>query len=177
VVVCAQKYFEWKSFLSIMAILTKHANDVEILSAYIFDIFSKYKPIILKEQLQQVFQIFIDAASNSKLKEDFARCETLTKPEFQKLCRNIDIDFRHFSKISTLFEVELGMTNLSYEKELEVIRIALDGETDLKEYFSAKLAVASSDDTFYILAKSFWQRWSSYVGLPRVDTFGVSFEK
>lgn len=40
-----------------------------------------------------------------------------------------------FAKISTLFEVEFGLNQLSSERELEVIRIALDGEMDLKEHF------------------------------------------
>ena len=34
------------------------------------------------------------------------------------------------------------MTGLSYERELEVVRIALDGEMDLKEHFQSKLAIA-----------------------------------
>lgn len=39
-----QKYFEWNSFLSIMGILTKQQLEEEdILMAYIFDIFAKYK--------------------------------------------------------------------------------------------------------------------------------------
>ena len=42
----------------------------------------------------------------------------------------------HFAKISTIFEIEFAMTTgLTYERELEVIRIALDGELDLKEHF------------------------------------------
>ena len=41
----------------------------------------------------------------------------------------------HFAKTSTLFEVEFEMRSFSHERELEVIRIALDGQMDLKEYF------------------------------------------
>lgn len=42
-------YFEWNSFLRIMATLTKRASDDEVIISYIFDIFSKYKPTILKD--------------------------------------------------------------------------------------------------------------------------------
>lgn len=40
-----------------------------------------------------------------------------------------------------------------------MIRIALDGEMDLKEHFHSKLSVAEDKDTFYILNKVFWQKW------------------
>ena len=40
------------------------------------------------------------------------------------------------------------------------------------------MAVAASDDTFYILNKAFWQKWQAYVGLPRKDSFSsVVLEK
>lgn len=43
-----------------MGILTKQANDKDVIVGYIFDIFSKYEAIILKEQLLQVVKIFMD---------------------------------------------------------------------------------------------------------------------
>ena len=43
-----------------MGILTKQANDKDLLIGYIFDIFSKYEAVILKEQLLQVVKIFMD---------------------------------------------------------------------------------------------------------------------
>ena len=96
---------------------------------------------------------------DQNLTNDLQRCETLTKPEFIQLCKRVGLKLQHFAKISTLFEIEFGMNNLRPHKELEVIRVALDGEMDLKEHFQTRLAVASSEDTFYILNKTFWQRW------------------
>lgn len=39
-----QNYFEWNSFIQIMGILTKQSagNQDDVLTGYIFDIFSKY---------------------------------------------------------------------------------------------------------------------------------------
>lgn len=37
---------------------------------YIFDIFTKYKPLILKEQLLQVVNIFMDQAANGNILND-----------------------------------------------------------------------------------------------------------
>ena len=45
------------------------------------------------------------------------------------------MQLNHFAKIGTLFEIEFGINNLGPAKELDVIRIALDGEMDLKEHF------------------------------------------
>ena len=162
-----------------MGILTKQSagNQDDVLTGYIFDIFSKYGQVILKAQLRQIVDIFIETESDPALAQDLHRCETLTKPEFQQLCKRIGIRLHYFSKISTLFEVEFGMQSLGHERELEVIRIALDGEMDLKLHFQSKLAVASSEDCFYLLTKSFWQKWAAYVGLPRKDSFGVQLEK
>ena len=67
------------------------------------------------------------------------------------------------------------MTNLGHERELEVIRIALDGELDLKVHFQQALSTAKSQDTFYILNKAFWLKWLAFVGLPRKDSF--NFER
>jgi len=67
--------------------------------------------------------------------QDLQRCETLTKPEFLKLCKRVNMQLHHFAKISTLFEIEFGMNNIGQARELEVIRVALDGEMDLKEHF------------------------------------------
>jgi len=64
------------------------------------------------------------------------------------------------------------MQNLGPERELEVIRIALDGEMDLKEHFQSNLAKAASEDQFYALNKTFWHKWCAYVSLPRKDSFG-----
>ena len=99
------------------------------------------------------------------------RCEKLTKPDFIQLCNRVGLKLHHFAKIGTIFEIEFGMTGFTYERELEVIRIALDGELDLKEHFQSKLAIASQSDQFYLLNKAFWQKWSAYVGLPRKDSF------
>jgi len=43
-----------------MGILTKEWHDSDVVIGYIFDIFSKYKLVILKEQLHQVVEIFMD---------------------------------------------------------------------------------------------------------------------
>ena len=43
-----------------MGILTKQAQDEKPLLGYIFDIFAKYQPVILKEQLLQVVNIVTD---------------------------------------------------------------------------------------------------------------------
>ena len=48
---------------------------------YIFDIFSKYQQVILREQLLQIVEIFMDTAGTS-ISQDLQRCETLTKSEF-----------------------------------------------------------------------------------------------
>jgi len=72
------------------------------------------------------------------------------------------------------------LNNLGAARELEVIRVALDGEMDLKEHFQARLATASDKDVFYLLNKAFWQKWQAYVGLPKKDSFAagiVSLEK
>lgn len=78
-------YFEWNSFMGIMGILTKQSNDSDKIFGYIFDIFSKYKPVILKEQLLQVAALFMDSESQ-KLRDYMQSCETLKKVEFIKLC-------------------------------------------------------------------------------------------
>jgi len=44
-------YFEWNSFLKIMGILSLRDEDDEMLIGYIFDIFSKYHPTMLNQQL------------------------------------------------------------------------------------------------------------------------------
>ena len=88
------------------------------------------------------------------------------------------MELNYFAKIGTLFEIEFGINNLGPAKELDVIRIALDGEMDLKEHFSAKLSASSDKDVFYLLNKTFWQKWLSYVGLPKKDSFNMaSMEK
>ena len=156
--------------MTIMGILVKQVAEEEVIIGYIFDIFAKYKPVILKDQLLQIVDIFMDTDSR-QMSQDLQRCETLTKGEFIQLCKRVGLHLHHFNKISTLFDVEFGMTQLGPERELEVIRIALDGELDLKEHFQSKLAQAASGDTFYLLNKAFWQKWTSYVGLPRKDTF------
>ena len=51
------------------------------------------------------------------------------------MCQQVGIQLNHFAKISTLFEIEFGMSNLGPARELEVIRVALDGQMDLKEHF------------------------------------------
>ena len=155
-----------------MFTLTKCANDEEKLITFIFDIFTKFdkKQVITKEQLMQVADIFMDTGSGG-LHKDLNRCEKLNKPEFIQLCNRVGLKLHHFAKISTIFEIEFEMTGFTYERELEVIRIALDGELELKEHFQSKLAIASQSDQFYLLNKSFWQKWSAYVGLPRKDTF------
>ncbi len=76
---------------------------------YIFDIFSKYKQVILKDQLLQVVEIFMDTDSH-QLKTDFQRCEVLSKDEFIHLCRGIGLKFHHFAKISTLFDIEFCLS-------------------------------------------------------------------
>ena len=40
-------YFEWNSFLMIMGTLTKRTDDKEHVFGYIFDIFTKYRQVIL----------------------------------------------------------------------------------------------------------------------------------
>ena len=97
--------------------------------------------------------------------KDLDRCEQLTKPEFMQLCKRVGLRLHHFAKISTLFEIEFGMKQLSADRELEVIRIALEGEMDLKENLQSKLKVASENDVFHILNKAFWLKWCAYVGL------------
>ena len=76
----------------------------------------------------------MDSAA-SGLRQDLQRCESLTKQDFIQLCKRVGLKLHHFAKISTLFEIEFKIGTLSYERELEVIRIALDGELDLKEHF------------------------------------------
>ena len=77
----------------------------------------------------------MDTSTSTTLMQDLQRCETLTKPEFLKLCKRVNMQLHHFAKISTLFEIEFGMNNIGQARELEVIRVALDGEMDLKEHF------------------------------------------
>lgn len=102
----------------------------------------------------QVTQIFMD--QQTSIAKDLQSVKSLTKPEFNQLCKRVGLQLHHFTKISTLFEIEFGMNMLSYERELEVIRIALDGEMDLKEHFQSKLAIAQDKALFYILNKAFW---------------------
>ena len=64
-----------------MGILTKRQGEEDILVEYIFDIFSKYQQVILREQLLQIVEIFMDTAGTS-ISQDLQRCETLTKSEF-----------------------------------------------------------------------------------------------
>ena len=64
-----------------MGILTKQQGEEDILVEYIFDIFSKYQQVILREQLLQIVEIFMDTAGTS-ISQDLQRCETLTKSEF-----------------------------------------------------------------------------------------------
>lgn len=155
-----------------MGTLTKSADDKDKLITYIFDIFTKYdkRQEMTKAQLKEVAEIFMDMGTGG-LDQDLQRRDKLTKPEFIQLCNRVGLKLHHFAKTSTLFEIEFGVGELSKERELEVIRIALDGELDLKEHFQSKLARASQSDIFYILNKTFWQKWSAYVGLPRKDTF------
>ena len=40
-------YFEWNSFLMIMGTLTKKTDDKDHVIGYIFDIFTKYRQVIL----------------------------------------------------------------------------------------------------------------------------------
>ena len=47
---------------------------------------------------------------DQNLTSDLQRCETLTKPEFIQLCNRVGLKLQHFAKISTLFEIEFGMT-------------------------------------------------------------------
>lgn len=70
--------------MQIMGILTKQSlsNQDDVLTGYIFDIFSKYGQVILKAQLRQIVEIFIETESDPALAQDLHRCETLTKPEF-----------------------------------------------------------------------------------------------
>ena len=48
-----------------MGILTKQQGEEDILVEYIFDIFSKYQQVILREQLLQIVEIFMDTAGTS----------------------------------------------------------------------------------------------------------------
>ena len=43
-----------------MTILTLRVSEEEVLASYIFDIFSKYKDVIQKDQLLQVIETFSD---------------------------------------------------------------------------------------------------------------------
>jgi len=78
-----------------------------------------------------------------------------------------------FFKVSTLFDIDLASLSPGHERELEVIRILLNGEMDLKVHFQTALAKSVAEDTHNVLAKAFWQRWCAYVGLSRKDTFSV----
>ena len=121
--------------MSIMSILSLRGQTDENVIGYIFDIFAKYRPAMQNEQLKQVCEIFVDTGTNQKLAEDFQRCESLSRADFIQTFKNIDVSLHHFSKISTLFDIEFGAMSAGHERELEVIRILLDGETDLKLHF------------------------------------------
>ena len=116
----------------------------------------------------------MDTQGSQTISQDLQRCETLSKAEFTQLCKRVGVNLNHFAKIGTLFEIEFGMSNIGQARELEVIRVALDGQMDLKEHFQSKLATASDKDIFYLLNKAFWQKWQSYVGLPRKDSFNLA---
>lgn len=51
-----------------------------MLTYYIFDIFAKYKPVLLKQQLLQISDIFMDCSQEQL--QNLQQCESLTKPEF-----------------------------------------------------------------------------------------------
>ena len=72
---------------------------------------------------------------NDQILNELQRYETLSKVEFIQLCKKVGIKLHYYAKLGTLLEVEFGQVNLGAERELEVIRIALDGEFDLKEHF------------------------------------------
>lgn len=72
---------------------------------------------------------------NDQILNELQRYETLSKAEFIQLCKKVGIKLHYYAKLGTLLEVEFGQVNLGAERELEVIRIALDGEFDLKEHF------------------------------------------
>ena len=121
----------------------------------------------------EVCEIFVDSGTNRKPAAEFQRGESLSRAAFIQTFKNIDFSLHHFSKISTLFDIEFGTYSSGHERELDVIRILLDGETDLKVHFQNSLVRAEQDEPFFILAKSFWHKWCAYVGLPRKDSFGV----
>lgn len=45
------------------------------------------------------------------------------------------MSLHHFFKVGTLFDIEFASLSPGHERELEVIRILLDGEMDLKVHF------------------------------------------
>lgn len=46
-----------------MGVLTKQSQVSEtVLNYYIFDIFAKYKPVLLKQQLLQISDLFMDCS-------------------------------------------------------------------------------------------------------------------
>ena len=108
------------------------------MTGYIFDIFSKYKNVIQKDQLIQVIQIFSDLPEEV-IKSDIDKVHSLEKPEFLQMCKNLGFRLHYFSKFQSLFIVEFGLKPTGPEAELEAIRHCLDGEPDIKEYMQSSL--------------------------------------
>ena len=121
-----------------MTILTKHGSDEDSLIGYIFDIFSKYKEVITKEQLIQVIETIGDLPEE-EVKNDLHKVQALPKQEFIQLCKRLGMRLHYFSKLATLFVVEFELRPSKPEVELEAIRLCLDGETDLKAYMQKAL--------------------------------------
>ena len=91
-----------------MTILTKHGSDEDCLIGYIFDIFSKYKDVIHKEQLIKIVETLGDLPEE-EVKVDHYKVQTLQKSEFIQLCKKLGIRLHYFSKLSTLFVVEFEL--------------------------------------------------------------------
>ena len=161
-----------KTYMAIMTTLTKCSQDEDRITSYVFDMFSKYKDTISKDQLIQVVQTLGDLPEE-EVKQDLHKAQALRKPEFQSLCKKIGLRLHYFAKLSTMFLVELEQKPTKpATQELEAIRLSLDGEVDLREYMQKSLQTASPGDTYFVLNKKFWLAWSSYVGLKDKDAFG-----
>ena len=122
-----------------MTILTKPGSDEDSLIGYIFDIFSKYKDVIQKEQLVDVIETLGDVPDEEVKLPDNFKLQALQKPEFIQLCKRLGIRLHYFTKLQTIFVVEFGLKPARPEVELEAIRLCLDGETDLRRYMQTSL--------------------------------------
>ena len=71
-----------ETYMTIMTTLTKCSQNEDRITSYIFDMFSKYKETISRDQLIQVVQTLGDLPEE-ELKQDLHKVQALKKAEFQ----------------------------------------------------------------------------------------------